>query len=199
MDNDFLRLVETANPAASGSSRGYPPPPSGSTGRGYAQPGGHMPAMDPFFDDDDYDAPLDSAFSATHSSNQAMQSTESGLPFARAAAPPAGMASSTTLNDDAKVKTWTFDDDDPPLPAAVLPYAGSAAFPGTPTPAERGSKTPPKRKQPWRWPWAKEEELTGERIIALNDPQQNIGFCSNYVSTGKYNLASFVPKFLFGM
>ena len=43
-----------------------------------------------------------------------------------------------------------------------------------------------------------EEELEGERIVALNNAMANAEFCSNYVSTSKYNAITFVPKFLFG-
>ncbi|KIJ30028.1 hypothetical protein M422DRAFT_36734 [Sphaerobolus stellatus SS14] len=36
------------------------------------------------------------------------------------------------------------------------------------------------------------------RVIALNDEHVNLaeGYCSNYVSTSKYNIATFLPKFL---
>lgn len=190
MSDDFVRLVSTANPAApryqqAGTSNNYPP----STSRYDPSPG---QALDPFFDDED-DMP-DSAFGRP----MAMQSTESGLPLSKAAANPAGTGpSSTTLNDDA-LKTWTFDDDEPSHPGSV-PYAGSAAFPGAPTPTERGAGASPKRgSRKWRWPWAKEEELTGERVIALNSAGANADFPSNYVSTSKYNIATFMPKFLFG-
>ncbi len=39
-----------------------------------------------------------------------------------------------------------------------------------------------------------------EREIPLNDEEANDaqGFCDNYISTGKYNVVSFVPKFLIG-
>ncbi|KIJ33311.1 hypothetical protein M422DRAFT_783184 [Sphaerobolus stellatus SS14] len=44
----------------------------------------------------------------------------------------------------------------------------------------------------------KEEEKTGERVLALNDEQVNLAeaYCSSYVSTSKYNIATFLPKFL---
>ena len=76
MSDDFVRLVSQANPASRNqyqpANAGYPPsssPPQ---------------ALDPFFDDDD-DVP-DSAFGRP----PAMQSKESGLPFAGSGAPPAG-------------------------------------------------------------------------------------------------------------
>jgi phospholipid-transporting ATPase len=184
-DDDFARLVGTANPA---SQRAGYPPPAMDPFRSARDP---APAMDPFFDDDDLP---DSAFGMQ---GHAMQSTESGLPFAQAGAPLAGASVPTLHDDDAKVKTWTFDDDEP-----SLPYTGASSFPGAAPATTRATTVaptrPPKARRQWRWPWAKEEVLTGERTIALNDSQQNIEFCSNYISTSKYNLASFVPKFLFG-
>ena len=54
------------------------------------------------------------------------------------------------------------------------------------------------KKWEWKWPWKKEKELTGERIIALNNPALNSEYCSNFVSASKYNLVTFLPKFLFG-
>lgn len=44
-------------------------------------------------------------------------------------------------------------------------------------------------------------EVGGERTIYINDQAMNNQFkyCNNYVSTGKYNLVTFVPKFLSGV
>lgn len=44
-------------------------------------------------------------------------------------------------------------------------------------------------------------EVGGERTIYINDQAMNQQFkyCNNYVSTGKYNLVTFVPKFLAGV
>ena len=41
----------------------------------------------------------------------------------------------------------------------------------------------------------------GERMIVLNDERTNLAeaYCSNYVSTNKYNAATFLPKFLTGV
>jgi len=50
----------------------------------------------------------------------------------------------------------------------------------------------------WRWPWEKERVFTGERVVAFDNPDANVNFLSNYVSTTKYNMVTFVPKFLFG-
>ncbi|KAI0752977.1 phospholipid-translocating P-type ATPase [Daedaleopsis nitida] len=178
MSDDFVRLVSQANPA---SRQQYQPantsyPPSSSPPQ----------AMDPFFDDDD-EYP-DSAFGRS----PAMQSKESGLPLARAGAPPAGFGNSQlTLPNTIQPDHWSFDEDQP----GSKPFSGSASFPGpSKTHARKPSKTP---KKPWKWPWQKKEQvLTGNRVVALNNPAANGEFCNNYVSTSKYNLATFVPKFL---
>ena len=181
MSDDFVRLVSQANPAlrqyqpANNPGSGYPP----STNSNRQQ-------LDPFFDDDD-DMP-DSAFGPSRT--DAMQSKESGLPLTRNAAPHAG----TTQQD---MLQW--DDYTPQDSHTSQPFAGSASFPGPP-PSKSQEKAfkPPAKK--WKWPWAKQEEqLEGERIIALNNPAANSAYCSNYVSTSKYNIATFLPKFLFGV
>lgn len=186
MSDDFLRLVSQANPATrqyQPASNGYPP--SSNT------PYGDQPQLlDPFFDDDDDNAP-DSAFGRP----VPMRSQESGLPLTRSAVPPAGSGPSKVSLADGVPQGWTFDDDDF-QPSNQSPHAGSSRFSGT-TPAERASR--PVRKRKWRWPWQKKQELKGERVIALNNPAANTDFCSNFVSTSKYNLATFVPKFLTGV
>ncbi|EIW54583.1 phospholipid-translocating P-type ATPase [Trametes versicolor FP-101664 SS1] len=187
MSDDFVRLVSQANPA----SRQQYQPANG----GYPPSSSPPHAMDPFFDDDD-DVP-DSAFGRP----AAMQSKESGLPLARSGAPPAGFGNSqlslpTTIPPD----SWSFDDDQP----SSKPFTGSASFPGPSgsSSASRTHKRAPsksfkKRLGDIKWPWQRKEKvLTGNRVIALNNPEANAEFCNNYVSTSKYNLASFVPKFL---
>ena len=181
MSDDFVRLVSQANPATrqyQPANTGYPPSSS-------------PQVLDPFFDDDD-DAP-DSAFGRS----PAMQSKESGLPLSRSAAPPAGhsqLSLPTTIQPD----QWSFDDDQP----TSKPFAGSAAFPGpsqTPRHQRKPSKSFAKSLKSIKWPWQRKEQvLTGTRAVALNNPDANSDFCNNYVSTSKYNLATFVPKFLFG-
>ena len=121
---------------------------------------------------------------------------------------------------------WTFDQDDPFSAATgssvtvhgpgggggVLPFAGSKAFNGVGSTATEELRAPGKGgggggsggiwKQlgQGKLPWQKEKALTGERVIFLNDSRGNgeQGFVSNYVSTTKYNLATFLPKFLVG-
>ncbi|KAI0759957.1 phospholipid-translocating P-type ATPase [Trametes elegans] len=180
MSDDFVRLVSQANPA---SRQQYQPANSG-----YPPSSSPPQAMDPFFDDDD-DVP-DSAFGRP----AAMQSKESGLPLARSGAPPAGVgASQLSLPNDIPPDQWSFDDDEP----SSKPFQGSASFPGQSSSSHK--RKPSKSfKRRFKWPWnRKEKVLTGNRVVALNDPDANSDFCSNYVSTSKYNLATFVPKFLF--
>jgi phospholipid-transporting ATPase len=197
-DESFAALVNTANPATSryrqqetnnpyihsdyittnNTPSGYPPQPN---------------LMDPFFDDDDEVDASHSAF-PMYSAPRQMHSQESGLPLARSAAPPAGIgASSASLATTAngQPQGWTFDDD------ALSPsFSPSPSFPGGP------STTPPrplKRRRRWKWPWQSEKEFASERIIALNNSPMNDDYCSNFVSTSKYNLVTFLPKFLSGM
>lgn len=149
--------------------------------------------MDPFFDDDDDDTPMpDSAFGRS----QPMQSQESGLPLARSAAPPAGTGpSQVSLPGSGTPQGWTFDDDDEFQQAnrGQAPFEGSGTFNGTTRSAPQQSK---KARKKWKWPWEKEVQLTGERVIALNNPDANNEYSTNYVSTSKYNAISFMPKFL---
>ncbi|KAI0820969.1 calcium transporting ATPase [Irpex lacteus] len=180
MADDFVRLVSQANPALrqyQPAGNGYPPSSSSyHTHNDSSQ-------LDPFFDDED-DVP-DSAFGRP----AAMMSKESGLPLATSAAPPAGHGSIAPDGDI--LQDW--DD----VPETQQPYAGSASFPGSSGHAATSTK-PPKRRRKWKWPWKKEEEvLEGERVIALNNAAANSEYRSNYVSTSKYNAATFLPKFLF--
>jgi len=186
MSDNFINLVNQANPATrqyNPTHNGYPPTSS---------PYAHSPQiMDPFFDDED-DLP-DSAFRSAP-----MQSQESGLPLRAGAAPPAGSGpSKTSLAGDG---FW--DDEEVQMPTGGgSAFTGSAAFPGAPIPTEKAGKAKKKAtggKRRWRWPWQKEKELVGERIIALNNSPMNAEYCSNFVSTSKYNMVSFVPKFLGG-
>jgi len=116
---------------------------------------------------------------------KAMQSTDSGLPLKKNAVPPAGTGMPQGWDD--------FDEVEGALPVFnPSQTSGSIA-------RSRGSGGGRKRK--WRWPWQKEQERTGERVILLNNEAGNLaeGYCSNYVSTSKYNVATFLPKFLTGV
>jgi len=198
-DESFAALVDTANPAASGyyqqnsnnlylhshshpNTSGYPPP---------QQPN----LMDPFFDDDDDDG-VDAHHSTfpMYSVPQPLHSQESGLPLARSAAPPAGIgASSVSLatTTNGQPQGWTFDDD------ALSPaFSTKPSFPGE---QSATSPRPLTRSRRWKWPWQREREFVNERVIALNNPHMNDEYCSNFVSTSKYNSVTFLPKFLTGM
>ncbi|KAL1660926.1 hypothetical protein GGF50DRAFT_118469 [Schizophyllum commune] len=189
MADDFFKLVSTANPAANQYQQTVNPsyPPRGNSSRS-------QDLMDPFFDDDDDDTPMpDSAFGRP----APMQSQESGLPLARSAAPPAGTGpSQTSLAGTGTPQGWAFDNDDEYNQASrgQAPFEGSGTFNGPSRGGLQPSKKSPRKK--WKWPWEKEVQLTGERVIALNNPDANNEYSSNYVSTSKYNLVSFLPKFL---
>uniref|UniRef100_A0A8H8CP71 Phospholipid-transporting ATPase n=1 Tax=Psilocybe cubensis TaxID=181762 RepID=A0A8H8CP71_PSICU len=180
MGDDFLRLVSQANPAARQyqPANGYPPGTAGP----YSDRSPQL--LDPFFDDEDDNIP-DSAFGRP----APMQSQESGLPLARSAAPPAGVNPSGSSSG--LPQGWNFDDDD-------FQPGNNTSFPGPPntTPAKAPSKSK-FRSRKWKWPWEKEKVLTGERVVALNNSVANAEFGSNFVSTSKYNVATFIPKFLF--
>ena len=189
MSEQFINLVSQANPATrqyQPTINGYPPASNSNSPYNHNSP----QVLDPFFDDDD-DTP-DSAFAMGRTTP--MQSQASGLPLRDHAAPPAGTGfSKTSLQGDGMPQGW--DDADVQLPPGVQPFAGSAAFPGAQTPTEKTQST---RRKKWRWPWQKEEQLVGERVIALNNAANNADYPSNFVSTSKYNMVTFVPKFLTG-
>ena len=171
MSDDFVRLVSQANPANNQyqqTNNGYPPKPS------------QDQQLDPFFDDEDEDG-LDSAFGRPPPIPAHSQS--SGIHLTKDAAPPAGAT-----------HPWSFDDEDP-----------HQTYPGSTPPSSSGltlKENQRKRRIPqikWEWPWKKKEQvLAGERTVTLNNTPANDEFCSNYVTTSKYNMATFLPKFLLG-
>ncbi|KAG9311983.1 hypothetical protein JVU11DRAFT_7253 [Chiua virens] len=113
-----------------------------------------------------------------------MRSQESGLPLALDAAPPAGLAASTSsLSYTGQPQGWSDQT-----------FQGSASFPGVPLSKPVPSRRP--RRKKWKWPWEKQQAPTGERVIALNNPIMNDEFGDNFVSTSKYNTVTFLPKFL---
>ncbi|KAF8448709.1 hypothetical protein L210DRAFT_3387838 [Boletus edulis BED1] len=111
-----------------------------------------------------------------------MRSQESGLPFAHDTAPPAGLG--TSLPYVGQPQGWSEGT-----------FRGGTSFPGV-QPTSMTPTPPPRRRKKWRWPWDKQLELTGERIIALNNPIMNDDFGDNFASTSKYNPVTFLPKFL---
>jgi phospholipid-transporting ATPase len=182
MSEDFLRLVAQANPAARYQpANGYPPASASTPYEDTPQ------LMDPFFDDDE-DVP-DSAFGRPNHPGP-MDSQASGLPLTRNAVPPAGSGPSKSSGDGVP-QGWNFDDEDF-RPADQQTFAGSGSFNGS----EKKTALSPRKK--WKWPWQKDKVLTGDRVIALNNAPANVEFGSNFVSTSKYNIASFMPKFLTG-
>jgi phospholipid-transporting ATPase len=190
MSADFLRLVSKENPSVKlptddHSTHGYPPvvPPYSDSSP--------VATMDPFFDDDDPDVP-DSAFA---SRPPPMQSQESGLPLSRNAAAPAGHSKVSLPSHGPPPAEWTFDDD------TEETFNGSATFPGQKPPVPDShlqAAGRSRRRRRWRWPWQKEQALLGERVIVLNNEDANADFSNNFVSTSKYNMVIFIPKFLTG-
>lgn len=182
--DDFARLVSSANPA----SRQYQPANAGYPPSYNHQSSGSPQPLDPFFDDED--EPPESAFARS----EPLQSKESGLPLRMSAVDPAGH-SKVSFSGSGQPQGWNFDDEIP-VEQPSVPFQGSKSFPGS---GPSASPLKPRRRRKWKWPWAKEDTvLKGERIIALNDvtSAQNAEFCSNHVSTSKYNAVTFVPKFL---
>ncbi|KAH7920341.1 Ca-transporting ATPase [Leucogyrophana mollusca] len=196
VEDDFAALVSRSNPAATSQyhnnnpysqqqHNGYPPSSS-------IQPPSQPNLMDPFFDDeDDFGAP-DSAFGPHGGNVLPMHSQESGLPLARNAA---ALGPSSVSLATGQPQGWTFDDEGLQPGAG---FAGSASFPGPGTSAGRKEAKVKggRRKRRWRFPWEKEKVLQGERVIALNSPAANDEYCNNFVSTSKFNMVTFVPKFL---
>jgi len=177
MTEDFLRLVSNANPAVrqqyQPANNGYPPTAP------YADRSSTL--VDPFFDDEEDNMP-DSAFG--HSTP--MRSQGNGPSLSRVSVDPS----------EALPQRWNFDDDDDFITGNSQTFgASSNSASNPPKPKSALSRL---RSRRWKWPWQKEQVLTGERLIALNNGEANNAFCSNFVSTSKYNLLTFLPKFLFG-
>lgn len=176
--SDFARLVSGDNPAT----------------RHYQQPGSRPPhqqadLLDPFFDDEEEGS--DSAFGA-RPTGPSLYTQDSQVNLTQHGAPMAGVGlSKSSLAMDGTPQGWTFDSDDTFQATQPMPYsasAGSARIPST-----------PKRKKGFQWPWSKKIELSGERLIVLNNPTANSQYCSNFISTSKFNIGSFLPKFLYGV
>lgn len=199
-------MVSRANPAARNQYQqaGYPP---ASTSQ---QPAHGDYTMDPFFDDEDGDDAMTPGFSPRPNglepsigaslhmpSNPSLRTTNtlmdsvSDLPLTSHAVPPAGIRART----GAIPKDWDdpFGDDVAVLPPPPAQAQASQSAESKPS----GGK---KYRKPFRWPWQKPVELEGERKIWLNDRGKNDleSYCSNYVSTGKYNAVTFLPKFFVG-
>ncbi|KAG8990773.1 hypothetical protein FRB93_003037 [Tulasnella sp. JGI-2019a] len=217
-NDDFASLVSRSNPAAQSnthssyrqsgsSSSGYPPShqqpaPAPSIHDSYA--------MDPFFDDEDEQmtpsagiATFDQAAASRgegirppHNLIDGDLDSTTDLPLTKAAVAPAGTLLSDQKGPGGQAKNWTFDDDDTP----TLPHHNSfVSHGGAAAPANRQpTKTRSSFQRTWKWPWEKQKLLALERKIWLNDRHSNEaeGYCSNYVSTSKYNVVTFLPKFI---
>ncbi|KAH7099203.1 hypothetical protein BKA62DRAFT_673754, partial [Auriculariales sp. MPI-PUGE-AT-0066] len=182
MADDFARLVSRTNPAQQYQQPAYQHnrgvPASSSDGRG----GGG--AMDPFFDDDDADSPMpDSAF------RPAPLSATRGLNLTRSAQP--GRRQFQHDLGGGEPQGWSFDDQ---------PFPGSGNFNGLPQHTSSSSRNvEPQQQKPVKKPRTVQMALEPRKGIALNNHAANAqeDFMSNYVSTTKYNLASFLPKFFY--
>ncbi|KAG1764931.1 Ca-transporting ATPase [Suillus occidentalis] len=79
-----------------------------------------------------------------------------------------------------------FDDDDDD--ASHSNFTSVLCSETNAVPGERtifNTHAPAQRRRKWKWPWQRDKELTGERTTA-----------QTFVSTSKYNMVSFLPKFL---
>jgi phospholipid-transporting ATPase len=176
---DFNALVSRHNPAAAQyrpTHTGYPPPDTDNE------------RQEIFLIDDDDEEDPSNPFSGGGTSSgrvpdsafriEPMASKESGLALTRHAAPVAG-------HDHAVNGTSWLDEEAEELePIDRLPT----------------SRSLPKMKKKWTWPWEKEETFKGDRLVALNDEVSNHihGYPSNSIATSKFNIATFLPKFLAG-
>ncbi|KAF8608093.1 calcium transporting ATPase [Ceratobasidium sp. AG-I] len=150
--------------------------------------------MDPFFDDEDED---DANPFGDGRGNPFTDKHAAGLGLTANAAAPAGVGASTStvaLGKDGMPPGWAFDDDEP----VNQPAGSTSRGVGTGGGGSGGVKAAMKKRGGgWKWPWTKEQALEGERTVWLNDQPRNVseGYPNNYVSTSKYNIATFVPKF----
>ncbi len=52
----------------------------------------------------------------------------------------------------------------------------------------------------FQWPWKRDKPPAPQRSIYFNNREKNksgVKYCSNRISTTKYNILTFIPKFLF--
>ena len=118
---------------------------------------------------------------------------ESILPLARSGAAPAGSSFKSAELSTPTGQNWGFDDDDEEQLAI-----GKA-------PQSQKAKGKKRARDCWeavlQATGVKSKPLTGERTIHINNQAANSssGFRNNSVSTSKYNLITFLPKFLFGV
>lgn len=201
-------LEQNQNPAA--YSGGNPSNPLGTM-----QDLSHTdaPPYRPFFDDVNHVSPAHhrnlsassaGAFASLSGRNRLgmhqADSVESGFPFSSAGVPPAGLPTNPP-----QISKWALEDD------YEDEMAGIRNIPLVDAPGGQSRKSGNWGKQKAKAPSLKEriedlfsrkpKELAGERFIYLNDVPRNereFKYMSNYVSTTKYNMVTFLPKFLLG-
>ncbi|PWN51558.1 putative P-type ATPase [Violaceomyces palustris] len=140
-------------------------------------------------------------------------STDSGLPLANHGANPAGHYSEGPFADTYAARSSFKSieaDDDPGMSMDEVPYsgtpmrggqAGTSRRPPTDSPLDglkRSIRTLNDDVRSMMRGKKGDARLEGERIVRLNDPVTNdkSKFSDNYISTSKYNVITFVPKFL---
>lgn len=118
------------------------------------------------------------------------QSIDSGLPLATSAALPAGRGE-TRERPLQGSQGWGLDDDDDEQIAARMRYDQKGKG--------KAREVWPRFRH-WITHLNEPKDLEGERTIYINDAASNapMKFKGNYVSTSKYNLVTFLPKFLAG-
>jgi phospholipid-transporting ATPase len=176
---DFNALVARANPAAAQ----YQPT------RTHNYPPDSDSRQEIFLIDDDDEekdfglggpghSPVQPGASFRQAPMASMNSMNSTSPLAANAQQPAG----TSMNDGGS--SWLDDD------------AELEELPQQRQKEKLGKRL--KERFKFQMPWNKEEKFEGERIILLNDEVGNHAqkFPNNYVSTSKYNVVTFIPKFL---
>jgi len=175
MADDFARLVFQANPASSHDSQYQ------RAHDGYAPSASPHDSRLLFFDDEDEGDPppqiLPFPALTLYKSRRAIYTCPARLRLwlVLHSAPKASLQANGTKQG------WTFDQDEPPARPPQPPSRNQEGF---------ASKMEVAME--------KEQVLTGERIVAFNNSDANANFLSNYVSTTKCNIVTFVPKFLFG-
>ena len=129
--------------------------------------------------------------------NRAPDSMDADIPLAQSGAMPAGSslgASPMYPSTPGGVQGWTGFDEDDEEQLAIGTGSASAA-------KQKGKR---KARDCWEavltMTGIKKKALTGERTIHIGDQSKNTAssFINNYVSTSKYNLITFLPKFFFG-
>jgi phospholipid-transporting ATPase len=228
MSSDFERLVSSANPAAARAyqpSSGVARPPRASLDKNPFLIDDFDEDDDAITPDSRFHGPAQQASSSqaaygSQRPNPAMNPLEDPIDAYGASNSLARGLSTTSkrsVHGSGQPEGWIFDADTPSNNPSTLmvnrngsAFDGSKLFNGTINESSEGLRVGGQQrrkrsvfsfKKTWKWPWEKEKVLMGERIIFLNDEGANAdsGFVSNYVSTSKYNMATFLPKFLYGM